>query len=277
MEIDFKQNKSLKENFDILSDKNFWSPNGPARRAFRSPGRFIGRLGRPIILHTATQPTTMGSPLGESGFCIFCSTDVASRGLQNFFYNDFELNVQELCLQAQFFKGLDSVMHPNNLNSLRPRQNGRHFADDTFKCFFLKENVRISIKISLKFVPKGPFNNNSSLVQIMAWRRPGDKPLSEPMMVRSLTHICVIRPQWVNSLWPRDTRNISHSTVISLCPHPFFPPPYRDHFVYTPRQWDVTNNVVPHWFSTCTEWSPILAPRQIIKKLPITTTSAFST
>ena len=34
--------------------------------------------------------------------------------------------------------------------------------------FFLNENVRISIKISLKFVPKGPINNNPALVQIMA-------------------------------------------------------------------------------------------------------------
>ena len=32
----------------------------------------------------------------------------------------------------------------------------------------------------------------------MAWRWPGDKPLSEPMMVNLLTHICVTRPQWVN-------------------------------------------------------------------------------
>ena len=83
------------------------------------------------------------------------------------------------------------------LNTLRPRQNGRHFAGDTFNRIFVNENVRISIKISLKFVPKGPINNNPALVQIMAWRRPGDKPLSEPMMVRSLTHICVTRPQWV--------------------------------------------------------------------------------
>ena len=45
------------------------------------------------------------------------------------------------------------------------------------------------IKISLKFVPKGPINYISALVQIMAWRRPGDKPLSETMMVRLLTHI----------------------------------------------------------------------------------------
>ena len=31
----------------------------------------------------------------------------------------------------------------------------------------------------------------------MAWRRPGDKPFSEPMMVSLPTHICVTRPQWV--------------------------------------------------------------------------------
>ena len=32
----------------------------------------------------------------------------------------------------------------------------------------------------------------------MAWRRPGDRSLSELMVVSLLTHICVIRPQWVN-------------------------------------------------------------------------------
>ena len=81
----------------------------------------------------------------------------------------------------------------------RPRQNSRHFADDTFIRIFLNENVRISIKISLKFVLEGPINSIPALVQIMAWRRPGDKPLSEPMMVSSLTYICVTRPQWGNN------------------------------------------------------------------------------
>ena len=37
-------------------------------------------------------------------------------------------------------------------------------ADDIFKCIFLNENIRISIKISLKFVPKGPINNTPALV-----------------------------------------------------------------------------------------------------------------
>ena len=83
-------------------------------------------------------------------------------------------------------------------NSLRSRQNGRLFADDTFKRIFLNENIRISTKNSLNFVPKGLINNIPALVLIMAWRRPGDKPLSEPMMIRLPTHICVTRPQWVN-------------------------------------------------------------------------------
>ena len=85
-----------------------------------------------------------------------------------------------------------------SINSLRPRQNGRLFADDTFKRIFLNENIRISTKNSLKFVPKGFINTIPALVLIMVWRRQGDKPLFEPMLVRSLTHICVTRPQWVN-------------------------------------------------------------------------------
>ena len=74
-------------------------------------------------------------------------------------------------------------------NSLRPKRNEQHFADDNLKRIFFNENVWISIKISLKFVPNGPINNISALVQIMAWRRSGDKPLSEPMMVGLPTHI----------------------------------------------------------------------------------------
>ena len=84
------------------------------------------------------------------------------------------------------------------LNTLRPRQNGRRFTD-VFKCIFLNENVCIMIKISLNFVPKGPINSVPALVQTMAWRRPGVKPLSEPMMVSLPTHICVTQPQWVNA------------------------------------------------------------------------------
>ena len=54
--------------------------------------------------------------------------------------------------------------HFPTFNTLRPRQNGRHFADGTFRLIFLNENVKISTKISLKFVPMGPINNIPALV-----------------------------------------------------------------------------------------------------------------
>ena len=103
-----------------------------------------------------------------------------------------------------------------DINILRPRQNGRHFADDIFKCIFLNENIWIPVKISLKYVPKGPINNIPTFVQIMAWRRSGDKPLSKPMMVGLPAHICVTRPQWVNGpvCGRRDTETLS--TLLSL-------------------------------------------------------------
>ena len=61
-----------------------------------------------------------------------------------------------------------------------PRQNGCHFPDNIFKCIFLNENVWIAIEISLKFVPKGQINSITALIQMTAWCRPGDKPLSQP-------------------------------------------------------------------------------------------------
>ena len=69
----------------------------------------------------------------------------------------------------------------------------------------MDENAWISLTISFKYVRKVRINNIPSLVQIMALRRPGDKPFSEPMMVSLLTNICVTRPQWDNnclaSIW----------------------------------------------------------------------------
>ena len=95
--------------------------------------------------------------------------------------------------------------------TLRLRQNGCHFPDNNFKCIFLYKNVRILIKISPKFDPRCPINTNiPALVQIMAWHRTGNKPLSEPMMVSLLMHIWVTRPQWVNDHYSDVTWASSH-------------------------------------------------------------------
>ena len=67
------------------------------------------------------------------------------------------------------------------------------FPDDIFRYIFLNGNIYNSIRISLKFVPNVPINNIPAFV----WRRPGDKPLSKPMMFTLLRHLYVTRPQWV--------------------------------------------------------------------------------
>ena len=113
--------------------------------------------------------------------------------------DDMKLIIQVDWYVANQWFLLRSCSMENNLTTLGPRYIGRHFANDNFKHIFLNKNVRVLIKISLKFVSKGPINNHPALVQIMAWRRPGDQPLFEPMVVRLPTHVCVTRPQWVNS------------------------------------------------------------------------------
>ena len=75
-----------------------------------------------------------------------------------------------------------TVMWQLSFISFTPGQNDHHFEDDIFKCIFLNENICVWHIIWLKFVPKGPIDNNSALVQIRAWRRAGDKPLSEQML-----------------------------------------------------------------------------------------------
>ena len=83
------------------------------------------------------------------------------------------------------------------LPTLPTRQSDCHFADDIFRCIFVNDKFCILMKISLKFIHKGPTDNNPALVQIMGWHRAGDKPLYASMMVSFATHICVSRPQWV--------------------------------------------------------------------------------
>ena len=142
------------------------------------------------------------APLDHSLFTL-SSLKIHSWNLHCELYKGGYLSINNLILFIVFiyFIWIENFgeCHPGSFNTLRPRQNGRHFADDIFKCIFLNENVWIPNKISLKFVLKGPINDIPALVQIMAWRRPGDKPLSEPMLVSLPTHICVTRPQWVNA------------------------------------------------------------------------------
>ena len=60
-------------------------------------------------------------------------------------------------------------------------------ANDISKCIFLKETVCILILMLLKFVQWAKVDIKSSLVQVVAWRRAGAKPLPEPMMTPKFT------------------------------------------------------------------------------------------
>ena len=53
-----------------------------------------------------------------------------------------------------------------------------------FECIFMNEKFCVLIQISQTFVLKGPTDNKSVLVQIMAWCQTGSKPLFEPMLTQ---------------------------------------------------------------------------------------------
>ena len=63
------------------------------------------------------------------------------------------------------------------------------------KGFYSMEIYKYWLGFHWILIPK--VKNTRALVQIMAWRRPGDKPLAELMMVSILPHICVLWRHWV--------------------------------------------------------------------------------
>ena len=123
--------------------------------------------------------------------------------------NNFWLWMLHLFMNGHIGESNWSIIYPCHwvivfvlfiINSSSPAQNGRCLADDIFRCVFMNEkfcifqmtilrciffheNVCIFNTIWAEFIPKGLVDNNyTPLVQIMAWCRIGDKPLSEPII-----------------------------------------------------------------------------------------------
>ena len=67
-------------------------------------------------------------------------------------------------LKTDYHTGMDVSYVIINSSPPPPEQNWHHFADDIFRCIFVNEKFDILIKISLKFVPKGPIGNKPALV-----------------------------------------------------------------------------------------------------------------
>ena len=127
------------------------------------------------FMHRPSIKTTLSfAPAGVS------VTPVDDMTFQLFAPNQAAMLEAQEAIEKLLTEEVRMVLTYSIFNTLRPRQNGRHFSDGTFKCIFLSESL-------LKFVPKGPINNIPALVQIMAWRQRGDEPLSEPMLVRLVT------------------------------------------------------------------------------------------
>ena len=170
--------------------EHFHSRKCISKCRLRNDGHFCNT---PDLPRSCTKP-----PMSCNILCIFMPTEIHTGHRLYPTIDEFPVDsLQEAMRRRHIAWGY----LPSILNTLRLRQNGSHFADNIFKCIFLNENVWIPIKIALKFVPKGPIHNITALFQIMSRRWPGDKLLSEAMMVSLLTHICVTRPQWVKSLW----------------------------------------------------------------------------
>ena len=101
------------------------------------------------------------------------------NGSIGIFQNDFQRNQRAKCRQhgdiavklcnwiQQYLKYRSNWSDTNVyswINTLRPRQNGRHFPDDIFKWIFKNENTWITIKILLEYIPRGPIDNITALV-----------------------------------------------------------------------------------------------------------------
>ena len=112
-------------------------------------------------------------------------------------------NSSKLVLELELHQSL-SLKYPSHQH-IEAEIKWLPFSWRHFEMHFLEWKCMNSLTISLKCVRKVRINNIPSLVQIMAWRRPGDKPLSEPMMVSLVTHICITQPQWVKycCIWNR--------------------------------------------------------------------------
>ena len=139
------------------------------------------------------------------------SQDVKSYLRETF--TTYKLTEAEWSIHAyvnQTFSGSDNGLSPGrrqaiiwtnaaslSFNALRPRRNGRHFQTTFSNAFSWMEILEFSLKFHWNLFLVVQNNNIPSLVQIMAWRRPSNKPLSETTMGSLMTHICVTRPQWV--------------------------------------------------------------------------------
>ena len=122
-----------------------------------------------------------------------------------------------------------------------------------------------------EFVPSIRIINISPLVQIMAWHRPGTKPLSEPMMASLLMHTYITQPQWVEEMhvkiifskcvilsWPLWIYSKMFSSSLLFCP--YFNNKFNNIFFSVCHFVQSSMNSITYWPQSCHVSSPVLWP-----------------
>ena len=84
-----------------------------------------------------------------------------------------------------------------------PGRNGWQFADNILKCIFFKWKLWYMIQIWLEFVPWGPVDSWSALVQVMAWCHQAPSHYLSWCWWRSMSPYGVTWPQWVKYIYER--------------------------------------------------------------------------
>ena len=145
---------------------------------------FAKPLSDPMLVYYQLVPWELTSVKFESLTKIFIQENLCRNVVCDFFglsVSKDALFDQYMCEGWKSHRKYESIP---GVNALRPSQNSWHVPDDSFNWICFIDKVWISIKFpSLNLVPKCPNDNEPPLVQIMAWRRTGDKPLPEPMLI----------------------------------------------------------------------------------------------
>ena len=111
-----------------------------------------------------------------------------------------KMHLKRLSVKWWHFDPSHPRLPPSVLTHLSLDKMAAILADNNFKCFFFNENDRILVRISLKCVPRSPTDNKPALVQVMAWRWTGDKPLSEPMLTQFTDAYILVIPYSIMDL-----------------------------------------------------------------------------
>ena len=129
---------------------------------------WISNLIPQLIMDVIIYPCWKGPPVSTP-------CNIHNRANSRLAPSQWEMSLQSNAISRWLGANLKSAQHKTKhtlthcflchiLNSSPPGQNGRHLADNLFRCIFVNEKFCILIKISLKFVPKHPIDNNPALV-----------------------------------------------------------------------------------------------------------------